>query len=229
MTATRTARERTRIQLALDLLDPDEALDVVARAGAHVDVVEVGTSLLKGAGLGVLDRVRELTGDTPVFVDTKIIDGPHREATLMSRVRPDYYSMLAVASDTAVRTVLGVAADTGSRVVFDLQSVPDAVARAERLADLGATAVCVHENPDCGADLRAGFAEARTLRERTDLEIFIAGGISLRTIGLVRDALRPDVVIVGGGILAAADPAEAAAAFRAALHPVAPNRPRGPM
>src|SRR5665647_446126 len=112
-----------KLQLALDLLDPDEAMRVVEQAGSHVDVIEVGTSLLKLSGISLVDKIRELCPDKPIFLDSKIIDGPAREASLMARCRPESYSTLAVASNAAVRTGLEIADEDSSEAVFALQSV----------------------------------------------------------------------------------------------------------
>ncbi len=92
-----------KIQLALDLLDRNQALDVVRAAGPYVDIIEVGTSLLKLCGIRIAEDIRAICPDKPLFLDMKIIDGPEREATLMSKCQPENYSMLAVASDTAVK------------------------------------------------------------------------------------------------------------------------------
>ena len=108
-----------KIQLALDLLDRQQALDVVREAGPWVDIIEVGTSLLKLCGTGIVDDIRAICPDKPLFLDMKIIDGPEREATLMAQCRAEYYSMLAVASDTAVKKVLAVARANGAQVVFE--------------------------------------------------------------------------------------------------------------
>src|SRR5665647_3360296 len=89
-----------KLQLALDLLDPDEAMRVVEQAGSHVDVIEVGTSLLKLSGISLVDKIRELCPDKPIFLDSKIIDGPAREASLMARCRPEYLSLIHISEPT---------------------------------------------------------------------------------------------------------------------------------
>lgn len=203
-----------QIQLALDLLDRSRALSMVEGVADEVDIIEVGTSLLKLCGIGIVDEIRRIAPDVPIFVDIKVIDGPQREADLMAMCAPAYYSMLAVAADTAVSTVLAAAADTGSEVVFDLQSVPDPAARAKQLVDLGATKFCVHKNTDLGSAPVDGFREVADVRAAGGLAVAVAGGISLGTVELVRDAVAPDVTVVGGAILNAPDPRAAAHRFR---------------
>lgn len=203
-----------KIQLALDLLDRQQALKVVREAGPWVDIIEVGTSLLKRCGIGIVEDIRTICPDKPLFLDMKIIDGPEREATLMAQCRAQYFSMLAVASDTAVKKVLAIAHENQARVVFDLQSVPDPVRRARELKALGATLLCVHKNADCGDDPQAAFREFIEVREATGLPIALAGGINLDSLPAIKQQLNPDIAIVGGAILKASCCQDAAIAFQ---------------
>ncbi|MBJ2064697.1 orotidine 5'-phosphate decarboxylase / HUMPS family protein [Serratia odorifera] len=207
-----------KIQLALDLLDHHQALDVVRAAGRYVDIIEVGTSLLKLCGIQIAQDIRAICPDKPLFLDMKIIDGPEREATLMAQCTPENYSMLAVASDTAVKKVLAIAKENNAIVVFDLQSVPNPVQRAQQLKALGATHLCVHKNADCGDKLEDAFREFLDVRKVTELPLSLAGGIDLHTLPIIKKRLNPAVAIIGGAILNAADRREAAIACRNIAH-----------
>jgi 3-hexulose-6-phosphate synthase len=204
-----------KIQLALDLLDEVDALEAARAASPFVDIVEVGTSLLKSVGSGIVGKIRAACPGKLVFVDMKIIDGPEREAKLMARAGADMYSMLAVATDVAVRKVLAVAAENRAAVVFDMQSAPAPLARARELKALGAEWLCVHKNADCGDDQTEAFREYLDLKQATGLPVALAGGIDATTLPEIGRRLAPDVVIVGGAILHAADPATAARRLRA--------------
>ena len=203
-----------KIQLALDLLDRHQAMQVVREAGPWVDIIEVGTSLLKQCGIDIVEDIRAACPDKPLFLDMKIIDGPEREATLMAQCRAEYYSMLAMASDTAVKKVLAIAHENQARVVFDLQSVPDPVRRARELQALGATMLCVHKNADCGDDPQAAFEEFLQVRDATGLSIALAGGINLDSLPAIKKQLNPDIAIVGGAILKAGVRQDAAIALQ---------------
>lgn len=200
--------------MALDLLDEQQALDVARKAGRFCDIIEVGTSLLKLSGVGIVNKVRAICPDQEVFIDIKIIDGPEREATLMRACRPDYFSMLACATDKAVATVLEIATLTQAKVVFDLQAVPDPIARCLRLMELGARHVCIHKNADCGENLMEGLQEYIPISEQAGISIFVAGGIGLDGIAEVRKLLRPECVIIGSAILHAKDMIDIAQKFR---------------
>ena len=122
--------------------------------------------------------------------------------------------MLACATDTAVAKVLAIAALTQSQVIFDLQSVADPVARCLRLKELGATFVCVHKNSACGENLLEGLQEYIPIRERAEMQVFVAGGIGLDGIAKVRELLRPECVIILSAVLNVTDMIEVARNFR---------------
>jgi 3-keto-L-gulonate-6-phosphate decarboxylase len=174
--------------------------------------------LLKLCGIQIAADIRAICPDKPLFLDMKIIDGPEREATLMSKCSPENYSMLAVASDTAVKKVLAIASENNATVVFDLQSVINPVQRAKELKTLGATQLCVHKNADCGDNPEEAFREFLDVREVTGLPVSLAGEINLNTLPNIKKQLNPAVAIVGGAILNAPDCREAAITFQKIAH-----------
>lgn len=203
-----------KLQLALDLLDECRAIEVVRTAGSYFDVIEVGTSLLKLSGIGIVPKIKALCPDKEVFVDTKVLDGPGREANLMCASGTSFFSMLGCATDAAVAKVLSIAKTRGVKVVFDLQSVDDYRKRCQRLQELGAEYLCVHKNAACGEDLLSSFHEFLDIKERTGLPIFLAGGINMASLPQVKTVLHPDYAIIGGAILNAKDIRETASQFR---------------
>lgn len=204
-----------KLQLALDLLDECRAMEVVRAAGGYFDIIEVGTSLLKLSGVGIVPRIRALCPGKEIFLDTKVIDGPEREATLMCAAGADFFSMLACATDTAVAKVVGIVKARGAKVVFDMQSVGDYRQRSRQLRELGAEYLCVHKNADCGEDIMGSFREFQEIRDLTGLPAFLAGGVNMTSLPQIKKALNPACVIIGGAILTAKNPAATAAQFRA--------------
>lgn len=194
-----------KLQLALDLLDKDEAISVVKEVGSYFDIIEVGTSLLKLYGIGIVKEIKAIHPGKDVFLDAKIIDGPEREATLMKMSGTDYYSMLSVATDTAVIKVLNIARESNAKVIMDMQSVDEYKSRSKVLKELGVEYFCVHKNSDCGDDLAEAFLEFIDIKEATGSKISIAGGISTETLPTIKKQLNPDIVVIGGAVLKVED------------------------
>lgn len=203
-----------KLLFSVDSLNEKFALDAIAQVGCYFDLIEVGTSLLKLSGVGIVQKIKACCPDKPVFVDSKIIDGPEREATLMCQSGADMFSMLALASDQAISTVLEIAAKHGVEVMFDMQRIDDCRARSARLKTLGAHHLCVHKNADCGESLIGSFRECLDIQSLGGIQMAIAGGVDVSTLAQIKPILSPEYVIVGKAVLSAPDMEAAARQFR---------------
>lgn len=203
-----------KLLFSVDSLDEQFALAAISRVGQYFDLIEVGTSLLKLSGIGIIKKIKDCCPGKPVFVDSKIIDGPEREATLMCQSGADMFSMLALASDQAITTVLEIAGKNGVEVMFDMQRVEDSRARSGRLKMLGARHLCVHKNADCGESLISSFRECLDIQSLGGIQMAIAGGVDVPTLEQIRPILSPEYVIVGKAVLNAPDMELAARQFR---------------
>lgn len=203
-----------KLALSIDLLDEAKALDVAARVGPYFDVIEVGTSLLKLSGVGIVRKIKALCPGKPVFVDSKIVDGPEKEALLMCQSGADMFSMLACATDQAVSTVLGIAEKHGLDVMFDMQTVVDYQGRCTRLKSLGARYLCVHKSADCGENLVGSFREYLEIQRLCGLQMAIAGGVDIDMLEQVKPILAPNIVIIGKAVVNVSDMEEKARRLR---------------
>ena len=194
-----------KLVLSIDILDEARALEVAARVGCFFDMIEIGTSLLKLCGVGIVQKIKTQNPGKPVFVDSKIVDGPEKEALLMCQAGVDMFSMLACATDQAVSTVLQIADNHGVQVMFDMQTVVDYRGRCTRLKSLGARFLCVHKSADCGENLVGSFREYLEIQRLCGLQMAIAGGVDLDTLQQVKPILAPEMVIVGKAVVNSPD------------------------
>ena len=103
------------------------------------------------------------------------------------------------------------------KIVADMICVQDLVKRAEELEKLGVHGIAVHTGVDQQAQGRTPLEDLKTLRAVVrQAELFVAGGISLSTVSSYCEA-GADVLIVGGAIANAEDPAEEAMAIHQAM------------
>lgn len=203
-----------KIILVVDTLDEKFALDAVARVGHYFDFIQVGTNLLHLCGTGIVKKLQAICPEKPVYLDSKIIDVPERAATLMCESGAKMFSVLALASDQAISTVLRVAHEHDVEVMFDMQKVPDYRARSARLKALGARNLCVHKNADCGESLIGSFRECLDIQSISGIKMAIAGGVDLLTLAQIKPILTPEFVIIGKSVLSAQDMECAARQFR---------------
>ena len=58
----------------MDVLTVDEALTLAGKVAEHVDIIELGTPLVKNAGLSAVTAIKEAHPDKVVFADLKTMD-----------------------------------------------------------------------------------------------------------------------------------------------------------
>ncbi|MCY3946283.1 MAG: orotidine 5'-phosphate decarboxylase [Anaerolineaceae bacterium] len=195
-----------KLQLALDGTLED-GLQALRPAQPWVDVVEAGTPLLLREGVTALRRLRAALPDTPLLADFKIMDAGDLEARLAFDAGADQVTVLGVANDATIASVLAAARDCGGEILVDLMAVPQPLQRVQGLLALGCERFCVHRAHDGCGDPVAPLRELRAALP--GLQLAVAGGIDESTIEALAPC-KPDTVIVGSAITGAAQPGLAA-------------------
>ena len=205
-----------KLQFAIDTLSTATALELAAAAAAHVDILELGTPLIKSEGRSAITALKNAHPDKVIFADLKTMDAGELEANLAFDAGADLVTVLGSADDSTIAGAVKSAAARGKGVVVDLIGVADKVARAQEVVALGAEFVEVHAGLDEQA--QEGYSLDTLLRagEAAGVPFSIAGGVNLGTIGAVRDA-GARVAVVGGALYGAPDVSAAAAELRAAI------------
>ena len=197
---------RTKLQIALDDMNLEEALRLVDRIQGSVDIVEIGTPFMMEYGMEAVRSFRRRFPDLEILCDGKIMDAGAYEAELMYRAGADYVTVLAVTDDRTVADVVSAAKRYGKKVMVDMICVPDLKSRIAKMEELGVDVIAVHTGVDQQAAGRTPLDDLREMRacvKRT--AIAVAGGIRAATLSDYL-AYRPEIVIVGGGIAHAEDP-----------------------
>ena len=143
------------VQISLDLIDIDEALETAALAmRAGVDWLEAGTPLILAEGLHGVRKLREAFPDTPVVADLKTMDGGYLEAEMMAKAGATHVVVMARAHEETIKCVVKAGRDFGVKVMGDNLGAPDMISAAKLLEDLGCDYVIHH----IGYDERRGIA-----------------------------------------------------------------------
>lgn len=205
-----------KLQVAMDLLTIDDALELAGKVAEYVDIIELGTPLVKSAGLAAVTAVKEAHPDKIVFADLKTMDAGELEADIAFKAGADLVSVLGTADDSTIAGAVKAAKAHNKGIVVDLIGVADKVTRAKEARALGARFVEMHAGLDEQA--KPGYDLNGLLRagEEARVPFSVAGGVSLKTIEAVQRA-GADVAVAGGSIYGADDPALAAKALRDAI------------
>lgn len=200
----------TRLQLALDDISLDEALGLLEQIHDYVDIVEVGTPFLIEYGVDAIRKIKKQFPDLYVLCDGKIMDAGAYEAEQMFAAGADCVTVLALTDDSTIRACVETAEKHHGDVMVDMICVSDLGARARELEALGAGIVAVHTGVDQQARGRTPLGDLIELKGSiTTAQVAVAGGISEKTIDAYM-AQKPDIVIVGGGIVHQTDRVTAA-------------------
>ena len=202
-----------KLQIALDGTDLDRAIALVEQVREYVDIIEIGTPLVYQSGMTAVRAMKARFPEKEVLADMKIVDGGDCETAEALEAGADYVTALALAEDITLRRCVETAERYGRRVVADMICVPDLPACVARLEALGVHGVAVHTGIDQQAAGRTPLEDLKSIAACAGrAEISVAGGIRPGTAAAYA-ALKPDVVIVGGGITHAEDPVAAARAI----------------
>ena len=203
-----------KLQLAIDLLNKEEAAKLAQQVEEYVDVVEIGTPIVINEGLGAVELMSQSVKKAQVLADLKIMDAAGYEVSQAVKYGADIVTILGVAEDASIKAAIEEAHKSGKELLVDMIAVQDLEKRAKELDELGADYIAVHTGYDLQAEGVSPLESLRTVKSVIkNSKLAVAGGIKPETIQSVVDE-GPDLVIVGGGIANAEDPVEAAKTCR---------------
>ena len=206
-----------KLQLALDEIGLEDALSLGDKVRGSVDIFEIGTPFIIAEGMAPVRAFKARFPEAEVLADVKIMDAGAYEARLAFDAGADYVTALGVTDLATVAACLKTAAEYGRTVVVDMICVDDLKTRIAQLEGIGVRALAVHTGVDQQAVGRTPLDDLELMKAHArESQIFVAGGIALATLPRYIE-LGADVVIVGGAILRAPDPAREARGFRALL------------
>lgn len=171
------------VQISLDLIDLDEALntaDIAVRAG--VDWLEAGTPLIIAEGMRGVRELRARYPKVPIVADLKTMDGGYLEAEVMAKAGASLVVVMGQAHEETVELVVKAGHEFGAKVMGDNMAMPDPVAGAKKLEDLGCDYIIHHIGYD-----RRTLRRERGLNTPTPLdqlrEIVRAVSVPVQAVG----------------------------------------------
>jgi 3-hexulose-6-phosphate synthase len=205
-----------KLQVAIDLLTTEDALALAAKVAPYVDIIELGTPLIKNMGSAVITAMKKAHPDKLVFADLKTADAGELEADIAFKAGADLVTVMGAAGNATIIGAVKAAKAHGKGVVVDTIGYPDRVKRAQEVIELGVEFVELHAGLD--EQWTAGYSIQVLIDEaaRAGVPVSIAGGVNLSNITAVIKA-GAQVAVAGAAIYGAEDPAAAAKALREAI------------
>jgi 3-hexulose-6-phosphate synthase len=206
-----------KLQVAIDLLSTEAALELAAKVAPYVDIIELGTPLIKQEGLKVVTAMKSAHPDKLVFADMKTADTGALEAEMAFNAGADLVTVMGTVDDATIKGAVAAANKLGKKVVVDTIGVKNRVQRAKEVSAMGVAFVELH----AGLDEQAlpGYSIQTLINEGKEAGVpfSIAGGVNANNIKDVL-AAGAEVAVAGGAIYGAENPAEAAEKLKASFN-----------
>jgi len=191
-----------KLQVALDFTNMKDALRVCRKVYKYVDIIELGTPLIKAEGLGIVKKFKKFR--KPIVADLKTMDTGFLEAEMAFKAGADISTVSGTADLATIEGVLKAARKYKKKIYVDTIGVKD----IKRILKLKPHYLEVHTSID---SQNKGKSVIDSLRKLKGLKtkLAVAGGIGLKNISAVKE-YNPGVVVVGGAITKAKNPREVA-------------------
>jgi 3-hexulose-6-phosphate synthase/6-phospho-3-hexuloisomerase len=179
---------KTTVQLSLDLIDLQDALDtadVAIRAG--VDWLEAGTPLIIAEGRQSVRQLRARYPNVPIVADLKVMDGGAGETELIVKAGATMVVVMGQAHSETVESVVKAGHEYGAKVMGDNMAMPDPVDGAKRLEDLGCDYIIHHIGFDMrtlrrqrGLDAPTPLDRLREIVQAVSVPVQAVGGLTIQ-------------------------------------------------
>jgi len=207
------------LQLALDFLNLQRALRVAREAlQGGVDWLEAGTPLIKSEGLNSVRELRRLFPRTTIVADMKTMDVGRIETEAAAKAGANIVCVLAQASNSTIEECVKAGKNYGAKIEADLIGISEEniARRAKEVEGLGVDYIGVHLAIDEQMEGKDPFMRLRKVRKAVRIPIACAGGVNSETAHEVLKA-GSEIVIVGGAVNKADNPAVAARRIKKAM------------
>lgn len=200
-----------RIQLAIDRVSIEKAKEIAKESKNYVDIIEVGTALIKDFGMVSIKEIKEAFPSKIILADIKTIDEGAYEFKAAFTSGADIATVMAAASIETIKACYEVAQSFGKLMMIDLLEV--SYEKINKLKGFNDAIFCIHAPSDGGAQNLTSLIKEFKDRFPEIKNLAVAGGVNYQTITSIKEA-NVDIVIIGGGITKADSIEKAAKKFR---------------
>jgi 3-hexulose-6-phosphate synthase len=202
-----------KFQLALDIIDLDQAINLATVLHEQLDIIEVGPLLMYAHGVHAISSLRSAVPHMPLLADMKIVDRGKDISRLAFNAGADWVTVLAGTGKSVVHVTATTAHNLGKRIMLDLIDSASLGQSALEAVSLGVDAILFHK-PSDDDDRNLSFLDNwEMVRSNTKLPIFIAAPITPESAATI-STLKPDGIIIDTSQVMGENPQAALAEIR---------------
>lgn len=203
-----------KLQIALDFVSIESAIEITGKVAESVDIIEAGTPFIIENGLRAVSEIKNAAPDKEILADLKIMDAGEHETAAAISAGADIVSVLAAADSATISACAAQAHKYGKKILVDMIGIRELEKRALEAEALGVDYICVHTAFDVQGGGKNPLSDLlRVSKVIKSAKAAVAGGIKLSNLPEIVKA-SPEIVIVGGGITGQDDMSKAAAMMK---------------
>jgi 3-hexulose-6-phosphate synthase len=204
-----------KLQVAFDMTDLDKALVIAQQVAPYASIIEIGSILIYQHGIKAIETFREKLPTAVILADTKIVDRAKQAVSLIANAGADIMTVMAGTSKEVIHAACTAAHNQNKQVMIDLLDACSLGQSALEAKSLGVNSLLFHKSHE-EEDPLVFLDKWQMVRGNTTLPIFISGKITRDVLDKIK-SINPDGVVIGKGIIDAADPASEARFFAESL------------
>src|SRR5699024_6683637 len=157
-----------------------ECIRITEQVKNKIDIIEVGTGVIKEYGVSIIRELKDLYPDKTILADMMICDAGKHEAEQASKAGADITTVMGFAGNQTIVETLNVAKQMNSRVMVDLLEI-QSPERVNELDSLGVELVSLHVEK-YKQTLVTFHTDLFSLIQDSSVQVAVAGGINAPTL-----------------------------------------------
>jgi 3-hexulose-6-phosphate synthase len=166
-----------------------------------VDIIEVGTPLIKISGLKIVELLHKKYPNVPIYADLKVMDFPEMEVIDFFEAGALFVSIMAFANNNTILKAFELAKSYDRKIFVSLMGYPECELkkRVKELSKLGTEYIIAHGSGEPEDAFRDTLRKIKLVHQIDDVKLIAAGGINESNIDSIL-RYHPKIIIIGRGI-----------------------------
>ncbi|MFL0250310.1 orotidine 5'-phosphate decarboxylase / HUMPS family protein [Clostridium neuense] len=203
-----------KLQLALDRINLEDAKSIAKEAQAYIDIIEVGTSLIKDYGKKSVNFIKENFKDKVILADIKTCDEGEYEFKAAFEAGADIATVMGNAPLGTIEICYEVSRKYNKDIMIDLMETNED--RIEELKKLDDAIFFIHLPKDNkSGNLIDNFNKKSTVYKGIK-RIALGGSVKEEMLGDIL-TINPEILVIGSAITKSNNIELAARKFKEAL------------
>ncbi|MFW5847084.1 MAG: 3-hexulose-6-phosphate synthase [Nanoarchaeota archaeon] len=215
-------KKKIKLQIALDVIDAKKALNICKKIQNYIDIIEIGTPLVKSNGLRIVKKFKKFKKF--ILLDLKTMDTGFLESEIAFNSGVDVTTVCASSNIETIKQSIKAARKYNKKVLVDLINIKDVEKKTRELLKLENVPdyICVHTGIDMQnkgkrpledlkkvSEILKNKNQNKNKKKQKKPKLAVAGGINLENLKEVKKYF-PEIIIVGGAITKSQNPEEIA-------------------